>query len=283
MNPPSVTPLLRKADPTAAARARRYRRRRRAKPLPATAVTVKRHGVTSVTVFVAAMLLATVSAAFSIVGLTAVFTGAFWPVVGMGGALECGKLAAVAWLGRRHYAPPSLRAALVGLVALLIAINAIGCYGFLARAHLDHALAEDAAAAERNADVDARIAVQTAILADIDRGLAQLDGAVEETIRRGRAAAALTLAKTVAPHRAELAAARVREANVLAGLKVEKATAEGSRKRAAADAGPVLYLAELLGANADGILRAFIVLIAALLDPAAVVLLLAATAKGRSP
>jgi hypothetical protein len=49
----------------------------------------------------AALAVAAVSA-FSIIGLTAVFTGARWAVVAMGAAMECAKLSAVAWLGRRY-------------------------------------------------------------------------------------------------------------------------------------------------------------------------------------
>jgi hypothetical protein len=47
-------------------------------------------------------------------------------------ALECGKLSAVAWLGRQHGAESRpLKAALVALVATLMALNAIGSYGSL--------------------------------------------------------------------------------------------------------------------------------------------------------
>ncbi|MBV9981674.1 MAG: hypothetical protein JO365_17090, partial [Bradyrhizobium sp.] len=48
--------------------------------------------------FIVALVLASVSAAFSIDGLTAIFAGAFWPVITMGAALEAGKLVAAAWL-----------------------------------------------------------------------------------------------------------------------------------------------------------------------------------------
>jgi hypothetical protein len=83
---------------------------------------------------VAALVLATVSAGFSITGMTAAFVGATPPVTGMGIgiALELGKLSAVACLGRR-YGSASLRAALVALVAVLMGLNAIGAYGFLAK------------------------------------------------------------------------------------------------------------------------------------------------------
>ena len=49
--------------------------------------------------YIAALSLASVSAFFSITGMTSIFIGAFWPVICMGVALELGKLSAVAWLG----------------------------------------------------------------------------------------------------------------------------------------------------------------------------------------
>jgi hypothetical protein len=157
-------------DPTAALRARRARRKRKAvaaATLPVNhgeiphfekpseikpSVTVERHsgrGVTLCTT-VAALALATVSAGFSITGLTSIFVGAFWPVIGMGVALELGKLSAVARLGqagcfgeqRSHPARP-LKAAIVTLIAVLMGLNAVGAYGFLARAHIGHQVAGD--------------------------------------------------------------------------------------------------------------------------------------------
>jgi hypothetical protein len=55
--------------------------------------------------------------------MTAVFVGAFWPVIGMGAALALGKPSAVAWLGLDR-GSPSLRLALGVLVAVLF-----GCEG----------------------------------------------------------------------------------------------------------------------------------------------------------
>src|SRR5262249_25062388 len=106
-------------------------------------------GVTLATT-VAALALATVSAGFSITGMTAVFVGAFWPVVAMGAALELGKLSAVAWLGRRE-GSRALRTALGTLVAVLMGLNAIGAYGFLAKAHIGHAVAGETTVAGRAA------------------------------------------------------------------------------------------------------------------------------------
>ena len=53
----------------------------------------------------------------------------------------------------------------------------------------------------------------------------------------------------------------------------------GERKKVEADLGPVRYLATLLGADSEAVLRMFILVIALLLDPAAVLLLLAAASR----
>jgi hypothetical protein len=89
--------------------------------------------------FIVALALACVSAAFSIDGLTAIFAGAFWAVITMGAALEAGKLVAAAWLTEHwNSAPALLRLVLVAMVGVLMSLNAVGVFGFLARAHLDH-------------------------------------------------------------------------------------------------------------------------------------------------
>jgi hypothetical protein len=231
---------------------------------------------------VAALALATCSAAFSISGLTAIFAGAWWSVVGMGAALEVGKLSAVAWLGHGRGAAP-LRAALVALVAILMGLNSIGVYGFLSRAHIEHALAGNLTVASRAADVDARLSVQVGVVADVDRRIGQVDAAVEKTTDRGRGKAAMALADEQRRNRAELVATRTTEAGKLASLKVEKAAIDGQRKAVEADTGPVRYLATLLGSTDEATMRWFILVVALLLDPAALLLLLlAATNRGRA-
>src|SRR5258707_14124705 len=82
--------------------------------------------------FLAALALATVSAGFSIYGFTSIFVGAFWPVIGMGVALELGKLRAVTWIGRNGPAPwRRLKGALAALVIVLMGLNVVGAFGFL--------------------------------------------------------------------------------------------------------------------------------------------------------
>jgi hypothetical protein len=66
-------------------------------------------------------------------------------------------------------------------------------------------------------------------------------------------------------------------AKTLVKPEVEKALVESKRRKVEGDLRPVKYVATLLGADNETVLRWFILVVALLLDPAAVLLLLAAT------
>jgi hypothetical protein len=230
--------------------------------------------------FIVALALACVSAAFSIDGLTAIFAGAFWPVITMGAALEAGKLVAAAWLTEHwNSAPPLMRLVLVAMIGVLMGLNAVGVFGFLTRAHLEHMMAVDLALADRTADIDARLAIQGQTVADLDRRIAQIDAAVEQSTRLGRPVGAMTIADQKRRDRADIVAERQHQAQALASLQIEKAKIDAERRRAEADVGPLRYLAELTGAPATDLerpVRLLTLALVAVLDPMAVVLLLAA-------
>src|SRR5260370_31776692 len=150
----------------------------------------------------------------------------------------------------------------------------------------------DVAVAGRAADIEARLAGQAEKVADLTKQIADLDAArTIETPSAGN----LRTASAISAQAAALAAAtKLRaadderrqvkrtsladkltvEAKALAGLQVERAKADGDRKMVEADLGPVRYLATLLGAGDQDVLRWFILVVALLLDPAAVLLLL---------
>ena len=232
--------------------------------------------------FIVALALACVSAAFSIDGLTAIFAGAFWPVITMGATLEAGSLSPSAWLAENwHSAPSLLRLILVAMIGVLMSLNAVGVFGFLTRAHLDHMAAVDLALADRTADAEARLAIQGQTVADLDRRIAQIDAAVEESTRQGRPVGAMTIADQKRRDRADIVAARQREARTLASLQIEKAKIDAECRRAEGDVGPVRYLAELIGTPATDLerpVRLLTLVLVAVLDPMAVALLLAAGA-----
>src|SRR5260370_24666456 len=133
---------------------------------------------------IVALGLACVSAAFSIDGLTAIFAGAFWPVVIMVATREAGKLVAAAWL-TENSAPALLRLILVAMVGALMSLNAVGVFGFLTRAHLDHMVAADLMLADTPADIEARPTIQGRSVADLTRRIGQIDAAIEEATQLG--------------------------------------------------------------------------------------------------
>jgi hypothetical protein len=294
----------RRKDPTAAERQKRFRERKKERrrnvtapivtqvqealpvitePIQGTVIPAPTRQLPCAATFsatVSALALATVSAGFSITGLTSIFIGAFWPVIAMGVALEAGKLSAVGWLARHRATEPwRLRTALVALVAVLMALNAIGAYGFLAKAHIGHAVDGDVALSGRTADADGRIEAQKAALSDIDRRIAQIDGAVDKAISKARSASAMRLADDQRKTRADLVTQRTTTAKALTVLQVERAGIEGQRRVAEADLGPTHYIALLVGIDDETVLRWFILIVAMLLDPAAVLLLTAASLK----
>ena len=89
----------------------------------------------------------------------------------------------------------------------------------------------------------------------------------------------MTIADQKRRDRADIAAERQHQAQALASLQIEKAKTDTQRRRAEADVGPLRYLAELTGAPAtdhERPVRLLTMALVAVLDPMAVVLLLAA-------
>jgi hypothetical protein len=165
------------------------------------------------------------------------------------------------------------------MIGVLMGLNAVGVFGFLTRAHLDHMASVDLALADRTADVEARLGMQSRVVADIDRRIAQIGAAVDESTRLGRPVGATTIADQKRRERADITAERQRESQALASLQIEKAKIDAQRRRAEAEVGPIRYLAELVGIPATDYERAVRLLtlaLVAVLDPMAVALLLAA-------
>jgi hypothetical protein len=185
----------------------------------------------------------------------------------MGAALEAGKLVAAAWLTEYwHSAPPLLRLLLVAMIGVLMGLNAVGVFGFLTRAHLEHMAGVDLALADRTAETEARLIIQRQTVADLDRRIAQIDAAIEEATRLGRPVGAMTISDQKRRDRADIVAGRQREAQALASLQIEKAKIDAQRRRAEADVGPVRYLAELIGTPAERPVRLLTLALVAVLD-----------------
>jgi hypothetical protein len=275
----SVTPLH-KSDPTAAARARRYRKRRRAVTGAAPSRSLRRDSVT-VAVTVAALALAAVSGAFSVTGMVAIFSAATVPVAVMTAVIEAAKLATAAWLARHwQMAPLLLRLPLATMVLLLMILTAAGTFGFLTRAHIAHQVEAVSAVDREAAPLEQRIVLAESAVRDFDARIDQLDDMVKAATRRGYIKTAKALLDNQSALRASLTTQRQIAAGKLAELKNQRAAIEARRARVASESGPALYIAKLFGSdNTEGMVRLITALLVLVLDPLAVLLVLAAAAR----
>jgi hypothetical protein len=157
-------------------------------------------------------------------------------------------------------------------------LNAIGAYGFLAKVHIGHAVNGDVAAAAKAADVDAPVSVQAGAVADLDTRIRQMRGRKGYQQRPYSLCDGLGRPATQDQNRARGPThRRGQDARRPAGREpASRGDAAWSRPT------PVRYLSALLGADNETVLKWFILAVALLLDPAAVLLLLAA-ARTRAP
>jgi hypothetical protein len=243
-----------------------------------------------------ALATATVSAGFSIYGLTGIFSGAFLPVIALGAVLEAGKLRAIFLIGVSRGAW-WVRLFLVGAVLALMGLNAVGAYGFLVKAHI--AATEKAKAATEEtkkataaslADIEGKIAEQNNNIVNINRQLSEIHAVIDKATAQGKTNGAMALINQQRNNLAQLQTDLQAAGRVLTDLKVKKAKIEPSpgkeheseAKEVEANLGPVRDLAILLGADDKDVLRRFTLVLSVLLDPLAVLLLLAAAAPART-
>lgn len=85
-----------------------------------------------------ALMISSVAAYYSIIGLTTIFAGAFWSVVVMATSLEAAKVVCTSWLYRYwNTAPATIRYYLVTAVVVVSLITSLGIFGFLSKAHTE--------------------------------------------------------------------------------------------------------------------------------------------------
>lgn len=207
--------------------------------------------------FLAALLLSGIAAYYSVIGLAAIFMGAFWPVVFMGSTLEFAKLVTASWLYRNwKTSPVLLKIYLTASVMLLMLITSMGIFGFLAKSHIDSSLDSGS----NNIEVKTIVA-QEKIAND----------RMDYLLKRAKdpSTASYRLDKQIQDTQKEISELTKRK---LPLLKEEN--------RLTADVGPIKYVAELIYGKEDGsvdkAVRLVIMLIMLVFDPLAVLLLISA-------
>ena len=237
------------------------------------------------TLFVA-LVISAVAAYYSIVGLTAIFSAAVIPIIIMGAALEVGKLTAAVWL-KMNWARANFtyKLYLVPAVAFLMLLTSMGIFGFLSKAHSDQSLV--------GGDVAAKIAVYDEKIKtareniDVNRkALKQMDEAVDQSMGRSTdekgADKAVAVRRGQQKERSRLLAEIAAEQKSISQLSEERAPIAAEVRKVEAEVGPIKYIAALIyDENTDeGMLekavRFVIIIIVAVFDPLALVLILAA-------
>ena len=179
---------------------------------------------------VAALALATVAAYFSVTGMAEIFPGDPVAVMVFAATMEAGKLVIAGWLAA-HWRRVgwSMRAVMVTLVAGLALINAAGVFGKLVEAHVSVAASTRSSVTERIEALDARVKAQSAVVADLDSRVAQIDRAVDESTRRGRVTRAIDIATQQRVTRDGLDTQRQAATATLVGLQAQRAALAGER------------------------------------------------------
>ena len=224
--------------------------------------------------FATSLLVAGVAAWFSVIGLATIFSGSWWPVIIMGGALEIGKLVTAGFLHINwNQINALMKSYLSAAVIVLMIITSLGIFGFLAKANIEQNLQGDGTSLELSI-IDKRLDAKNAELNRIEERLANLDNIIATARPQDRN----YIDRRQRDERAEIAddidivVAEIVELNEdKMPLLREQLVQEG-------EIGPIKYVAEMIYGEAaedkiDNAARILIFFIIFAFDPLAVLLL----------
>ncbi len=234
-------------------------------------------------VFLSAISISGIAAAYSIIGLATLFAGAKVAIIAMGTSLEVGKLVAASWLyqnWKNPNLPQSIKAYLTTSVIVLVFVTSMGIFGFLSKAHLDQVRPTS----DNNVQIqliDKQIDQQELIISRAENTLDRLDKALDVYIDKEYVSRGLKERKKQKEER-DFLNNEIRVAmDKIAELTLSKGNIELEQLKIEADVGPLKYVAELIyGDEAkdhfDEAVRWIIIVLIFVFDPLAVLLLIAA-------
>jgi hypothetical protein len=235
-----------------------------------------------------ALTISAVAEYYSIIGLTAIFSAEFWPIVIMGATLAVGKLTAAVWL-KLNWSQASwqYKFYLVPAVAFLMLLTSIGCFGYLSKAHSDSSLVSGNVVS-KVAVFDEKIKTAKENIELKRTSLRQLDEQVNQTMSRTQDATnnaavnrSVSIRRSQADERSRLQKEISAEQTAIVALTEQRAPIAAEVRQVEADVGPLKYIAAMVyGDNPDTNLlektvRLLIILIVAVFDPLALMLVLA--------
>jgi hypothetical protein len=240
-----------------------------------------KHNLLAYLVLITGLALSGVAAYYSIIGLTAIFAGAFWPVIIMGSILEIGKLVAVSWLYHNwKYVKWRVKSYFLTAIFVLMGITSMGIFGFLSRAHIEHQVSIETGAASGQSILDEQIKFKEEEIADVDKQIKVIDDSINKIIEKKSGTTALYASKEQKKNRADLVAQKNKLLEELKPMRIEKIKGDAEVKKLEAEVGPLKYVAQVIYEDSsnevlDKAVRFVILLIIFVFDPLAVMLLLA--------
>ena len=218
-----------------------------------------------------ALSVSAVSLFMSVTGLTMVVPGHVTAVLAMGLAFGLWEIGAVTHLAR-HTDGFASRTTLKFFVTLFVTVNTIGTFGYLSDGQLLHA----ADSRQHAVELAGPAALADEQVSDLTTRIEQIYRIIGIQTDRGLTVSAAKSIGTWEAQRRSLESQKQTAVADQAKLKAEQAGSVEAKD-------PVEYLAARIGVSTDSILPWFLVALALLLDPAAVLLLYRVTRRRLSP
>lgn len=231
---------------------------------------------------IAGLLLSGTAAYYSIVGLMAIFPGSTMAIVAMGASLEFAKLVVASWLYRNwKIAPTFLKGVFSAGVVILMFFTSMGVFGFLSKSHLEHTASMGADTTYQLVSAEQKVASKEKTVKLLERQIDGIDNSMASYIEQGKITTGLQQRNRLKADRAALEKQRQEAEAELIELNTNLNVLKTANAKREVEVGPLKYIAEMIyGDKAqdhfDSAVRAVIILIVAVFDPLAVLLLIAA-------
>lgn len=235
--------------------------------------------------FATALSLSAIAEFYSIMGLTAIFSGAATSIIIMGGILGVAKLVLTSWL-YRNWKETSLllKSYFVVAIFILMSLTSMGIFGYLSKAHLDQGIVSGDAVAVV-ALLDEKIKIEKENINAARKTLSQLDSQVDAALSRSIDTAGADkssiIRRSQAKERTKLVEEIGASQKAITRLNEERAPKAVELRKVEAEVGPIKYIAALIYEDStsqdtlEKAVRAIILLIVAVFDPLAVLMLIA--------
>lgn len=238
----------------------------------------------SIFALISAIAISSVSAYYSIIGLTTIFPASFLAIAIMGMVLELGKISSAIWLHSFwNKASFLMKCYLTSAVAILMVITSLGIFGFLSKSHIEHtsSITSNSYIIQ---NLDSQITREEQIIKKSEQVLSQLDESVNTLIEAQRirgSEGALVVRESQKEERNEVTSQINQSNDKIQSLIEQRTNLEMEQARVEAEVGPIRYVAELVhGPNPDKsvmeeAVRWLIIMIVVVFDPLAITLVLA--------